>query len=628
MNAGDRRHESALVARLREAAWRQVDAAVTITDLDGRIVDWNDGATRLFGWTPEEAIDGTWEDLAGPAEADPDPRRALIRQDLATTGAHTGEVTVAIKSGERIPILVSCGRVRDEDGTVMGSVGIAIDDRRRSHAEERFEVAFREAPVASAITTGERQLILDVNPAFEQLSGLARRDVVGRTSNELELWDDPAVAAEILLLTRSQMPISDLPVSFRTRNRATIQARLSGRPIQLTDGPAYLWMAVDETDRVRAEAQLQQAQRLESIGLLAGGIAHDFNNIMTAIRGSATLAVRQLGPGHEVAGDLERIVEATERAVGLTAQLLAFSGRQVVRPERLDLAALVRQMTASLVLLAPPGVAVVIHAGDAGASVQADAGQLRQVLVILARNAIDAMPLGGSLRVSVTIEDTGPPDPERPRRVRLTVADSGTGMTDAVQARIFEPFFTTKAPGEGTGLGLAVVHGVIERCGGTIAVVSTPEDGTTFTIELPAASGADPAEGPADAEPPTEDRPATILLVEDEAAIRQLARRILERRGHTIIEAEDGQAGLEALGSLATVDLVLTDLTMPRMGGVEMAARIAETRPDVPVIFMSGHGESALARDGVLDPGIRLLSKPFAIDDLVAIVHDALAGRT
>ena len=198
MTIGDRGRDVAS-ARLRDLAFAQVDASVVITDRDGRIVEWNDGATRLFGWTPDEALGATWEDLAGPVAADPDPRRALVRRQLEAAASYTGELTVATKSGERIPILVSGGPIRDEDGQVVGAIGIAIDDRRRELAEERFEVAFREAPVASVMTTGERQLILDVNPAFEFLSGYKRHEVIGRTSDELGLWGDPDMSDAVLL---------------------------------------------------------------------------------------------------------------------------------------------------------------------------------------------------------------------------------------------------------------------------------------------------------------------------------------------------------------------------------------------------------------------------------------------
>lgn len=624
MDSGDR-NEDAITASLRDLAWRQVDASVVITGRAGRIVDWNDGATRLFGWTAQEAIGATWEDLAGPVAADPDPRRAQVRDRLEAATPFTGELTVATKSRTRIPILVTAGPVRDEAGEIVGTIWIAIDDRRRSLAEERFEVAFRESPVASVITTGVRQLILDVNPAFEQLSDFDRQDVIGRTSDELGLWDDPETSAAMLDLTRAHARITDASVAFRTRRGVIVQTRLSGRPIQLADGPAYLWMAVDETDRLRATEHLQRTQRLEAIGLLAGGIAHDFNNVMTTIGGTASLAARHVGPDHPIAPDLDQIVRSIERAVSLTQQLLAFSGRIVLRPERLDLLTIAQEMAPTLSRLAPPGSQVLVTGETGAGRIQADPGQIRQVLLNLAVNAFDAMPAGGTLRIDVAGHGgTGPADPVR---VRLRVSDDGAGMSDAVLGRLFEPFFTTKPIGQGTGLGLAVVHGIVEQSGGSIDVASAPGKGSTFTIDLPPDEAALETDS-SSAGPLADDRVATILVVEDDSAVRMLARRVLERRGHRVVEAEDGVAGLDALADLASLDLILTDLTMPRMGGIAMAARISELRPDVPVIFMSGYGESALAQDGVLDPSIRLLSKPFAIDDLAGIVHRTLAERT
>jgi len=608
---------------LRYQAWRQVDAAVTVADMGGVIVDWNDGATRLFGWTAEEALGSTWSDLAGPVAADPDPRRAQVRDQLDEGRGYTGELTVAIKGGERLPILVSGGIVRADDGTPIGSIGIAIDDRRRSLAEERFEVVFRESPMASMITLGIGQLIVDVNPAFEALSGFERHDVIGRTTTELGIWESPEIAAAVLDLTTQQRSLTDHPLRFRTALGGIVHARLSGRPISLSDGPAFLWMAVDDTDRLRAEEQQHRAQRLESIGLLAGGIAHDFNNTLTIIGGSASLALRQLALGHPAIDDLEEIVRCSDRAAGLARQLLAFSGRQVLRPEAIDLAEVADDMGRVLRRLATPGIMVTVDHGGEPAWVHADPVQLRQVVLDLADNAFHAMPTGGTLRIEVSTEtDTVA---QGPGRVRLVISDTGTGMDDATTARSFEPFFTTKDIGEGSGLGLAVAYGIIEQSGGTITVDSRLGDGTTFRIELPGIDGPTQEAVPAAAEPPSDKGRATILLVDDEAAIRALARRVLERLGYDVLEAEDGLTGLEAAAAAASLDLVLTDLTMPGMGGVEMAGRLGEIYPALPVVFMSGYGESSLAEDGVLDPSVRLLTKPFAINDLTDMVFQTLA---
>ncbi|MEO6206613.1 MAG: PAS domain S-box protein [Candidatus Limnocylindrales bacterium] len=614
------------LTNLRQQAWLQVDAAVTITDMDGVIVDWNDGATRLFGWTADEAIGSTWADLSGPVEADPDPRRVHVRERLDQGRGYTGELTVAIKGGERIPILVSGGLVRDDDGTPIGSVGIAIDDRRRSLAEERFEVVFRESPMASMITAGVGQLIVDANAAFEALSGFKRHEVIGRTSVELGIWDRPEDASAVFELTTRQRSLTDHPVRFRSARGDVVHARLSGRPINLSDGPAFLWMAVDETDRLRAEVQEDRAQRLESIGLLAGGVAHDFNNALTIIGGSASLALRQLSPGHPAIDDLEEIVRSADGAAGRARQLLAFSGRQVLQPESFDLAGSAQDMEAALLRLASPGTTVTVDRGDNPAWVHADPDQMRQVVHELAVNAFHAMPTGGSLRITVSTEPA--PNEQGPTRVRLAIEDTGVGMDDETTARIFEPFFTTKSIGEGAGLGLAVAHGIIERSGGTITVDSRPNDGTTFRIDLPGIDAPAPRDVPMPNVLVADERGPTILLVEDESAIRALTRRVLEGLGHHVIEAEDGIAGLAAAGGLASLDLVLTDLIMPRMGGVEMAVTLGELYPAVPVVFMSGYGASSLAEDGIVDPSVRLLAKPFSIHDLTDMVQRTLAEST
>ncbi|MEO5885137.1 MAG: PAS domain S-box protein, partial [Candidatus Limnocylindrales bacterium] len=337
------------VATLRGLAYQQVEAAVIVTDVDGRIVDWNDGATRLFGWTPGEAVGETWEALAGPVAADPDPRRAEIQARLDGGQGYTGELTVDTRDGGRIPILVSGGPVRDDTGVVVGSIGIAIDDSRRSHAEERFEVAFQASPIASLMTSGPHQLVLDVNPAFEALSGLPRADAIGRTASELGLWDDATVAAAVLDLTRRQLPLTYQAITFRVATGGLVQARVSGRPITLAGGPAYLWMAVDETDRVRAEHELRStAARLAAVveasplamTLLDGdGVVQLWNPAAERLLGWTTAEVlgRQ-NPIHSTEGDSSLEQLRTVRRTGEPATVITTVADRVGREVRVEIA--------------------------------------------------------------------------------------------------------------------------------------------------------------------------------------------------------------------------------------------------------------------------------------------------
>lgn len=639
------------LAELRDRALDQVGAAIVITDAAGCIVDWSPGATRLFGWTRDDAIGRTWDDLAGPVADDPDPRRAQIRDGLDEGRSYTGELTVSTKAGRRIPVIVDGSRIRDDDGRVIGSIGIAIDDSRRSAAEERFEVAFRHSPVASVITVAPRQLILDVNPAFEALSGYARADVVGRTSNELGLWAVPGIADALQASTAAGKPVDDVPIRVKDARGRVLDARIHGRPITLSDGPAYLWTTIDETERLHAEREahsleerLHEAEKLESIGHLAGGIAHDFNNLMTTIGGYTEMVLGSLGPDHPVAPDLVEVQQAADRAAGLTRQLLAFSRRQVIAPQRLDLGHLLDELRPSLERLLGPTIdlQVDLDVDAAGgvthrALVVADAGAMEQVVANLAANARDAMPSGGRLclstrSVALDAAAASAVDPllSAGRYVQLAVEDTGIGMDGDTMAHSFEPFFTTKPDGRGTGLGLSVVHGIVRQSGGVVHLTSRPGSGSTVTVTLPAASEPGTASQPATTSggvpaSATENGHSTVILIaEDEPAIRLLAARVLERAGHTVIVAEDGLAALAAAAAMSRLDVLLTDLTMPRLGGVELAQRLAVERPDVRVVYMSGYGEDRLAEDGVLAPEVHLLHKPFDMAALLGAIDDAL----
>jgi CheY-like chemotaxis protein len=387
-----------------------------------------------------------------------------------------------------------------------------------------------------------------------------------------------------------------------------------------------LAMLADVSERERLQAQLRDAQRMESIGFLAGGIAHDFNNIMTAVGGYAAMAKESVGAEHPAAGDLVEVERATTRAKALTDQLLTFSRRQIVQPRVVDLALAVSDAQPALRQLLDPAIDLLVDAEPGSAWVRVDPGQIQQVIANLAANADDAMPDGGSLRLTV---ESDPPGPLAV--VRLIVSDTGKGLEPDVASHAFEPFYTTKATGEGPGLGLAVVHGIVRGSGGQIQLRSRPGAGATFTVTLPlvepeipprAAPDADgPSEAPATGPAPA---PATILVVEDEASLRSLARRILELAGHRVVEAGDGVEALEVAADLPTIDLLLTDLTMPRMDGATLADTLTGLRPGLPVLYMSGYGEGRLGKDGLLDPTITLLTKPFSVDDLTDAVASML----
>jgi CheY-like chemotaxis protein len=369
---------------------------------------------------------------------------------------------------------------------------------------------------------------------------------------------------------------------------------------------------------------------MEAVGQLAGGIAHDFNNLLTVVLGYSDLLLDQVSHDPDVAADLQEIREAGERARGLTSQLLAFSRKQVLQPQTLDLNTVVSDVERMLRRVIAEDIRFEIAVDPALSPVQADPGQIHQVLMNLAINARDAMPRGGTLRITTAnvIASVGEhrlgvsPGPQP--CVALTVSDTGHGMSPEVRARIFEPFFTTKRPGKGTGLGLSMVYGVIAESGGRISVESEPDRETTFTIHLPVTR--DEAPSPVSAPVPHQHLRGTetILLVEDEQPIRQLVRKVLVRYGYDVLEASDVTHALEiAKGHPAPIHLLLSDVVMPELSGPDLAQRVVRHRRHIRVLYMSGFRNRLGA--GALSPGVSMLEKPFTPERLVTRVRECLS---
>jgi signal transduction histidine kinase len=402
-------------------------------------------------------------------------------------------------------------------------------------------------------------------------------------------------------------------------------------------GPAVRGALALAESRGRArslEAQLLLSQKMEAIGRLAGGVAHDFNNILTAIGGYSDLLLADLPEGDPRRRDVEEIHEATERAAGLTQQLLAFSRRQVLQPKVVDLNALVTDIEKLLRRLIGEDILFATVLQPRLGNVRADPGKLEQVIVNLAVNARDAMPDGGRLTIetrNVQLDESyavDHPSVQPGRYVLLAVTDSGVGMSEETKARIFEPFFTTKARGKGTGLGLATVYGIVNQTGGHIWAYSEAGKGTVMRVYLPRVDEpADPVERPGDDAPEALRGTETILLVEDEAPVRAVTTKLLIRNGYTVFEAADGAAALALVDGDkkgVRVDLLLTDVIMPGMSGRELADQLKARRPGLRVLFMSGYTDDAVIRHGMLEPGLAYIEKPFRPPALLRKVREVL----
>src|SRR5438132_875323 len=410
------------------------------------------------------------------------------------------------------------------------------------------------------------------------------------------------------------------------RDDHRLAARGMGRPVGI------LGIGRDVTERVQLEQQLRQAQKMEAVGRLAGGIAHDFNNILTAITGYADLLLEDLAATDPRRQDADEIHKAADRAAGLTRQLLACSRQQVLQPTVLEVNTLVSDLEKMLRRLLGEDVELSTRLAPTTGRVKADPGQLEQVVMNLAVNARDAMPNGGKLTLetaNVDLDGAYAADHYPARAgpfVMLAVSDTGIGMSEETQAHMFEPFFTTKEKGKGTGLGLATVYGIIKQSGGFIWVYSEVGHGTTFKLYLPRVEElAERAAAPAQARTRPARGTETILVVEDEAPVRNVARQVLERHGYSVLEAPSAEAALDiATRYSGTIHLLLTDVVMPGLNGRELASRLADLRPDARVIFMSGYTDDAVTRHGVLEPGSAYVQKPFTPDAIARRVREVL----
>jgi PAS domain S-box-containing protein len=467
--------------------------------------------------------------------------------------------------------------------------------------------------------------------------GYRKEELVGMSVSDIDSPEQAARVPERIAALR-QMGSLSFETTHVRRDGSRIPVEMISTMIELGGQPAVLSIARDISDRKKAEserttleAQLRQSQKMEGIGQLAGGIAHDFNNLLTAIGGYASLALGDLDHGEDAREDIEQIQHAADRAASLTRQLLAFARRTVLQPEVVDLGARVRGLEPMLRRLLGEDVSLLTVTPSGHGAVLADPGQMEQVIVNLAVNARDAMPGGGVLTIETGEMDL---DAEHAQGhalagpghyATLTVSDTGVGMTEETLSHVFEPFFTTKGPGKGTGLGLATVYGIVRQSGGSVAAESEPGRGSSFTVFLPLVA-ADSGPGPELRQIPNPDttRAGTVLVVEDDDAVRGFATRVLEQAGYRVLAAAGGIAALE-IAREATVDLLLTDVVMPTMSGREVADRLTSIAPGVRVLFVSGHDENAIVRQGVLDPSIRYLAKPFTADGLIGAVDDVLA---
>jgi PAS domain S-box-containing protein len=629
----NRRVEDALRAaeQLFRRAFDDAPIGMALIDLDGRWLRLNRSLCQMLGRSEQQLRTTELNELSHPEDRRLD--RPLIKELLAgRRRSFAIEKRYLRADGMMVHALVHVSLMHGDGERPLYFLCQLVDitERRRAEAErraseERLQAIIDNSPALIIVKDLQHRYLL-VNRRWEELFGVSSDQAIGRTSEEVlpaaRRPDHLSVDERVGATGEPYEAMMVIPEPDGQDERTFLMVKFPLRDVE-GDVSAVVTIATDITERRRSaeeraelEHRLAQAQRLESVGQLAGGVAHDFNNLLSVILTCVGFASRELPANHPVRDDVEEIGRAADRAAALTRQLLMFSRREVVKPEVLDAGDLVRDLERLLNRTLSERIALRITVGPGLVPVLADRAQLEQVLVNLAVNARDAMPDGGTLAIAVG---------GAPGGVRVTVVDDGTGMPEEVRDRAFEPFFTTKDPGQGTGLGLATVHGIVTDSGGTVDIESSPGHGTVVTIVLPGCVEAvrppEPAAEPGERAPTT----ARVLVVEDQEPVRRQACRILAAHGYEVSEAGGAE---EALESWQPVDVLVTDIVMPGMTGQQLAQIAIRRNPDLRVVYMSGHTEDVLVRNGARARNIAFVQKPFTRSALLRAVEDALVSAT
>ncbi len=645
-----RRTRAEAESRFRDLVELSPDGILTV-DRNGLIRTANERAEELFGRSRTELVGQSIETLlpAGSRAQHAADRTAFQIHPHVRPMAEGRQLVALHKDGREFPVEVSLSPLQSQgEQLVIATVRDVTERREAERALRRSEEKYR------MVVESASEIFYQVSVSDDPLRGRVEfvspqcEAVTGRRPQEFmadpNLWVESVHPDDRLSLfesTRSILTSRKVDTRYyRIRDRVGGYHSMADRVVPLVDAEGhvngYQGTARDITERIRAdeqhqrlENQLNQARKMEAVGQLAGGVAHDFNNLLTAMSGFTELVLLTLDETDSRRADLLEVRKATVRAATLTRQLLAFSRRQMLRPQVLDVNALIGVIATLLRRTIREDIELAM-ALQSVEPVRVDPSQLEQVLLNLALNAQDAMPKGGRLHVvteTVAVDEAWArryPPMTPGRYVHVTVRDTGVGMTPETQARIFEPFFTTKAPGKGTGLGLATVYGIIKQSGGFIWVDSPPGQGTSFDIYLPAVDAVvEPIVSVVTAGP-DRDGSETILVAEDDGAVRRLAKHTLSDHGYTVLEGRDGEDALAiAHQQRAVIHLLITDVVMPGLSGPDLAAHLRKEWPAMRVLYTSGYGENITTRTGV-EHGVPVLGKPFLPMDLLREVREVL----
>ncbi len=595
----------------------------------------SDNIEQLIGYTAHEVNDPAWWEK----HLHPEDKDRLLAQDteLLDKGHRERDYRLLRKDGGYTWVRDQQRLLRDGEGNATEVVGSWSDvtaqkgvERRLLESEEQYRRLFDSNPHPMWVFDHETLRFLAVNDAAIALYGFSRDEFLAMTIKDIRPAEEvPALLEHLASMSESSSEVAT-QIRHRKKDGSPLEVAGASNPIEFRGRRARLVLANDISERKGLEAQLVQAQKMEAVGRLAGGVAHDFNNLLGVITGYSELLLKNLGPEHPGANRVFEIQKAAQRGAGLTRQLLAFSRQQALQPRILDLNEVVADVESMLRRLIGEDVHLVTTRGAALGRILADPGQIEQVLMNLVVNARDAMPKGGGLileTANVALDSAyaqAHPGVKPGPFVMLSVTDTGEGMNARTKAHMFEPFFTTKEAGRGTGLGLATVFGIVQQSGGTVGVESEVGVGTTCRIYFPRV---DDALVPSSRPPgtPSPQGTETILLVEDEDALRVIIREILEGGGYTVLESSDPDEALFRVSTMeSAIDLLLTDVVMPGMSGPELASSVQVARPGIKVLYMSGYTDEAMGLHGVLDASTQFIQKPFSADALLRKVREAV----
>lgn len=641
-----RRGEAALresEAQFR-AAFDSAPEGMALVDDQRRFLRVNRRLCEILGYSQDELIGESFNKYTHPndRQSGRDRWRELLNGDVSTNQAEKRYVS---KNGDIVWIVVSNAAIRDEHGNVQYILSHIYDITERKKAgealrmsEEKFSKAFNHSPLWVVITTLEEGRYLEANETFLQETGYNRDEVIGRTSVDLDVRVSSREREALVRQLREKGFVRNLEVKRRVRSGEIRDMLLSAEMLPMPGEEAMVVVLTDVTDLRKAEqekehleSQLLQAQKLESVGRLAGGVAHDFNNMLNVINGYAEIALEKTLPDDSRNKDLQEILKAGQRSAEITRQLLAFARRQTVNPQVLNFNETVESMLRMLRRLIGEDIDLLWRPESGLWSVNMDPAQIDQILANLCVNARDAIEGVGKVTIetsNISFDEAYCADHSGfipGEYVMLAVSDDGHGMEKETLENLFEPFFTTKGVGEGTGLGLSTVYGIVKQNNGFINVYSEPGEGATFRIYFPRHFGQDKKNHVTSSTEVPSASGETVLVVEDETSIRRLTKTMLERMGYTVLAAASPVKAIDLVKEQEEpVQLLITDVVMPEMNGRDLAEKLQDIYPSLKVLFMSGYTANVIAHRGVLDEGVHFIQKPFSMKDLAVKVREAL----